>query len=143
MNKFLFASIGVLFVGVIGVGVFMFTQNKTLPPPPVPTNAIQAATTSVVQPTQPIQTTPTKPTQAPGTFTLAQMAMHNSSASCYTTINGAVYDVTAWIQKHPGGAQAILSLCGKDGSAAFNGKHGGQRRPEQELATFKIGVLIP
>lgn len=75
------------------------------------------------------------------TFTMADVAAHNSQSSCYTTINGSVYDVTSWINQHPGGAEAILSLCGKDGTAAFTQQHGGQRRPEAELATFKIGVL--
>lgn len=90
--------------------------------------------------------TPTPaPTKSPSTgaqsYTLAQVQAHNSQASCYTTINGSVYDVTTWISRHPGGARAILSLCGKDGSSAFNDQHGGQRRPESELAGFKIGVL--
>jgi cytochrome b involved in lipid metabolism len=74
-------------------------------------------------------------------YTLAQIATHNNAQSCWTTINGGVYDITNWINQHPGGPQAILSLCGKDGSAAFNGQHGGQARPASELATFKIGVL--
>lgn len=74
-------------------------------------------------------------------FTMADVAKHNSGSSCWTAINGNVYDVTSWINQHPGGAQSILSLCGIDGSSAFNGQHGGQRRPEAELATFKIGAL--
>jgi cytochrome b involved in lipid metabolism len=74
-------------------------------------------------------------------YTLAQVATHKDSASCWTAINGGVYDLTSWISQHPGGEGAILSICGKDGSAAFNAQHGGQSRPEQELATFKIGSL--
>ncbi len=72
---------------------------------------------------------------------MAQVKQHNSASSCYTAINGSVYDVTSWINQHPGGASAILSLCGTDGSAAFDAQHGGQRRPESELASFKIGAL--
>ena len=74
-------------------------------------------------------------------YTLADVATHSTRASCWTAINGKVYDVTNWIGQHPGGAQAILGLCGKDGSDAFNGKHGGQARPAAELATFLIGTL--
>jgi len=147
MNKFLFATIGVLFVGAIGVGVFIFTQNKASVQNAEwsAQNTIVPAATTTTEATPTPSSSPTSPTtsQAPGTFTLVQIATHNSSTSCYTTVNGVVYDVTPWIQKHPGGAKAILSMCGKDGSAAFNGQHGGQRKPEQELATFKIGVLIP
>ena len=75
------------------------------------------------------------------TYTLADVAQHTNQSSCWTTINGKVYDVTAWISKHPGGSRAILGLCGKDGSSAFNGQHGGQGRPASELATFIIGDL--
>ena len=86
-------------------------------------------------------TTTTTTGAVSGTYTMANVAKHNSASSCWTTINGGVYDVTAWINQHPGGRQAILSLCGTDGSAAFNDQHGGQRRPESELASFKIGTL--
>lgn len=75
------------------------------------------------------------------TYSLSDIASHNTADSCYTTINGSVYDVTPWINQHPGGRSAILSLCGKDGSTAFNNQHGGQSRPEKELASFKIGTL--
>jgi len=76
-----------------------------------------------------------------GSYTMADVQKHNSGSSCWTAINGNVYDVTNWINQHPGGPDAILSLCGTDGSSAFNGQHGGQGRPESELATFKIGTL--
>lgn len=82
--------------------------------------------------------TPKAPSQ---TYTMAIVATHKTKTDCWTVVNGSVYDVTSWINKHPGGAQAILSLCGKDGSTAFSDQHGGQRKPEQELASFLIGTL--
>ncbi len=85
------------------------------------------------------------PTPTPATsksFTMLQVSTHNSSASCYSVVNGNVYDLTSWIGKHPGGKSAISSMCGLDASAEFNGQHGGQPRPVSELAGFKIGVLI-
>ncbi|MEN9524568.1 MAG: hypothetical protein RL536_637 [Candidatus Parcubacteria bacterium] len=74
-------------------------------------------------------------------YTLAEVAKHNKSTDCWTTINGGVYNVTPWIEKHPGGSEAIISLCGIDGSLAFNGQHGGQENPQKALASFKIGTL--
>jgi cytochrome b involved in lipid metabolism len=73
---------------------------------------------------------------------MADVQKHADGNSCWTAIGGNVYDLTAWINQHPGGADAILSLCGVDGTQAFNAQHGGQARPEQELATLKIGALI-
>jgi cytochrome b involved in lipid metabolism len=74
-------------------------------------------------------------------YTLAELATHDDSKSCWAAINGSVYNLTSWISQHPGGAAHILSICGKDGSSAFNAQHGGQPKPEEMLATFKIGVL--
>ncbi len=75
-------------------------------------------------------------------LTISEVAKHNSAASCYTIVNGSVYDVTSWISKHPGGQGAIKGMCGVDASADFNGQHSGDRRPENELAGFKLGALV-
>ncbi len=75
------------------------------------------------------------------TYTMANVQAAATPANCLSAINGKVYDLTKWINQHPGGDRAILSICGKDGSAAFNNKHGGQMRPEKVLAGFEVGVL--
>lgn len=75
------------------------------------------------------------------TFTMAYVSGNNSASSCYTVVNGGVYDVTGFINKHPGGAEKILNLCGKDGSVFFNKQHGGQAKAEAALASLKIGTL--
>jgi cytochrome b involved in lipid metabolism len=74
-------------------------------------------------------------------YTSAQVATHNNSKDCWAAVNGNVYNLTSWISKHPGGEQAILSICGKDATVAFNGQHGGQTKPENILSTFFIGTL--
>ncbi len=120
-------------------------QTNNLPAPQATQTLPQEQTTN--QPSSPVtQPTATQPTSAPKntspTFTMAQVATHNSQSSCYTAIRGSVYDLSSWIDQHPGGSEAILRLCGKDGTDAFDGQHGGQRRPESELAGFKIGTLV-
>lgn len=72
---------------------------------------------------------------------MVDVVKHNKSSDCWTVVNGGVYNVTSWINEHPGGASAIISMCGVDGSSAFDDQHGGQRSPERELASFKIGNL--
>lgn len=74
-------------------------------------------------------------------FTMTIVSMHNSAQSCYSVIDKNVYDLTSWINKHPGGSAKILSICGKDATAVFANQHGGEQKPEQILAGFKIGVL--
>lgn len=79
--------------------------------------------------------------QTSTTFTMADIEVANTPDKCYTVISGSVYNLTAWIEKHPGGDKNILKLCGKDGTSAYTGQHGGQPQPEQTLASFKIGTL--
>ncbi len=87
--------------------------------------------------------TPAPPTSETGakTYTMSEVAAHADATSCWTAVNGSVYDVTTWISKHPGGSGAIMLLCGKDGTTTFNAQHGGSAMQESRLASFKIGTL--
>ena len=78
---------------------------------------------------------------APKTFTAAQVAKHSSASSCWTIVGRNVYDVTKYVAKHPGGAAAIKSMCGKDGSSMFRGQHAGESSPARALARYRIGTL--
>lgn len=75
------------------------------------------------------------------TFAMSEVQTANSASKCWSVISGKVYDLTTWINQHPGGPEAILSLCGKDGTSAFDNQHGNQRRPADELSGFYIGDL--
>lgn len=84
----------------------------------------------------------TTPTSKVSGYSLAEILKHKTAQSCWTTIQGNVYDLTAWITQHPGGEEAILGLCGRDGTQDFMDQHGGQGKPERELAKYAIGPLI-
>ena len=64
------------------------------------------------------QATSTNP-NGPKTYTLADIASHNSPSDCWTTIDGKVYNITSFIPNHPGGS-IIIRVCGRDGTALFN-----------------------
>jgi hypothetical protein len=74
-------------------------------------------------------------------YTLEKVKANASATSCWTVIKGNVYDLTKWIGSHPGGENAILSLCGVDGSAAFAAQHEGKSKPESRLAGYLLGPL--
>jgi cytochrome b involved in lipid metabolism len=76
-----------------------------------------------------------------GAYTLAEVQQHGTSGDCWTAIDGKVYDLTNWEDKHPGGAERIASLCGTDGSAAFQAQHGSQEEPNETLLEYEIGTL--
>ena len=101
-------------------------------------------TATIPMPTTVTPKPPTTPTPVDTTtyYTSAEVSTHASTQkSCWSIVNGKVYDLTPWINQHPGGSGAIKRMCGVDGSDDFNGQHGGQSRPERELAAFYIGVL--
>ena len=99
--------------------------------------ATSTATSSKASPAA----TATKSSSTKGGYSLADVKKHASPSSCWSAINGNVYDLTKWINRHPGGSSVIKALCGRDGSSMFNGQHGGQNRPASELAAFKLGKL--
>ncbi len=74
-------------------------------------------------------------------YTMAEVKTHNSATSCWAAVNGKVYDLTKWIGSHPGGRAAILSLCGQDGSSAFNTQHSTTEEAQEKIASFEIGDL--
>ncbi len=110
------------------------SSTSTTVPTPAPTSNAAATTKSGSAATS-------AAAPAAGTYTWAMVQAHNSASSCWTVINGSVYDLTNWISQHPGGPGVITALCGGDGTAAFDGQHSGQRRPASELAGFKLGPL--
>ncbi|KAL2822336.1 hypothetical protein BDW59DRAFT_149500 [Aspergillus cavernicola] len=48
------------------------------------------------------------------TITSAEVESHNSADSCYVTLGSKVYDITSFVEDHPGGGDLILEYAGKD-----------------------------
>jgi cytochrome b involved in lipid metabolism len=81
----------------------------------------------------------------PGTtvaLTSAEVLKHSTGTDCWSVIKGEVYDLTSYVKDHPGGANLIKAICGKDGSAAFAGEHAGAAKPKNILAAFALGPLV-
>ncbi|KAH8898696.1 oxidoreductase [Thozetella sp. PMI_491] len=53
----------------------------------------------------------------------AEILEHSSRKSCWVVIEGFAYDVTSFIDLHPGGAGVILRYAGRDATDAFNAHH--------------------
>ncbi|KAL6497889.1 hypothetical protein OROHE_026916 [Orobanche hederae] len=52
-------------------------------------------------------------------FTLAEVSEHNTSKDCWLVINGKVYNVTKFLEDHPGGDEVLVSSTGKDATDDF------------------------
>jgi uncharacterized membrane protein len=91
----------------------------------------------------PVDPNPTATTTDPaaGTITSADVSLHSTPGDCWTIIGGSVYDMTPFLNQHPGGSAAIAGLCGIDGTAGFGAQHGNASAPNAQLENLKIGVL--
>lgn len=74
-------------------------------------------------------------------FTKAEVARHGTASDCWVYIGRNVYDMTAYLPRHPGGADEIAPYCGGNAKAAFLGEHAGDGFAKKGLATLKIGRL--
>ena len=100
------------FVAIVAFFVFSFYQqqakfNSTLP-----------STTSSAQ----------TPVSNPVILSPTTVQKHASPNDCWVIINNKVYDVTGYLNLHPGGANVLSAYCGQDATSAFltqggNGSH--------------------
>jgi cytochrome b involved in lipid metabolism len=77
-----------------------------------------------------------------GTLTAAEVLKHSTGTDCWSVIKGEVYDLTSYVKDHPGGANLIKAICGKDGSSSFASQHAGAAKPKNILAAFALGPLV-
>ncbi|XP_052200406.1 cytochrome B5-like protein isoform X3 [Diospyros lotus] len=53
-------------------------------------------------------------------YTRAEVSLHNKRTDCWIIIKDKVYDVTSYVEEHPGG-DAILAHAGDDSTEGFYG----------------------
>lgn len=95
-----------------------------------------------VSPAAPSTPAPASPSSSEASaYTMEEVAKHNTAESCWVAVNGNAYDLTEWIGNHPGGSQAIESMCGTDGTSAFERKHGGEEDPAAALERYRLGPI--
>ena len=153
INKKIILIGGIIFLILIVAGIFIIYVNKqkeVLSPNQIKTEKeeISSPQDQSIQSQNQEKLTHTSEEEKTGengetekTYTMEEIAKHNSKESCWTVIRGKVYDLTSWIDKHPGGADKILRICGKDGTDLFVKQHGGKEKPEKILEDFEIGTL--
>lgn len=105
-----------------------------------PTPSATSSPSPISTPTNSPSATPS-PTSTSVLYTIESVRANNSVSSCWTIIDGFVYDLTKWISLHPGGPIAIRSLCGVDGTASFKGQHQNQADPTRRLSSYLLGPL--
>ncbi|KAG5889927.1 hypothetical protein JTB14_010077 [Gonioctena quinquepunctata] len=73
-------------------------------------------------------------------ITMKEVSLHDDASDCWIIIYDRVYDVTDFLDEHPGGADIILECAGREASSAFRGS-GHSPQAVRALDKFYIGEL--
>lgn len=52
-------------------------------------------------------------------YTLDEVSQHNTVEDLWVVYNGGVYDITKYIDEHPGGEEVVIDVAGMDATEAF------------------------
>ena len=67
--------------------------------------------------------------------------MRNGANAGWVTVDGVVYDVTEFIDKHPGGREMIMLSLGRDATDLFKSYHPFTEKPWAVLKKHRVGTL--
>lgn len=140
-KKIVFISLvsAIIIVSTIMVVGFLGKQNNTKQPSNNTNSATPASNTETAKPSS-----QSGSSQGSKTYTISDVAKRNTESNCWLIINNKVYDVTSYINQHPGGAIRITDYCGKEATQAFATQGGeGQHSPNTSsiLNTYLIGII--
>ncbi|VUC31905.1 unnamed protein product [Clonostachys rosea] len=82
-------------------------------------------------------------TQTLPTITRGEVESHRSTSSCYVTVGDEVYDVTDFVEDHPGGGELIMEYAGKDITAILkdDASHAHSQAAYDILEDKLVGLL--
>ncbi|KAG6579306.1 Cytochrome b5 isoform E [Cucurbita argyrosperma subsp. argyrosperma] len=71
-----------------------------------------------------------------------EVAKHNKTKDCWLVISGKVYDVTPFMEDHPGGDEVLLAATGKDATNDFEDV-GHSDSAREMMDKYYIGEIDP
>lgn len=74
-------------------------------------------------------------------YTKAQIKEHNSKSSVWILIENDVYDVTPFLNEHPGGEEVLIEQAGKEATEAFEDV-GHSSDAREMMVKYKVGTLV-
>ncbi|KAG8098192.1 hypothetical protein GUJ93_ZPchr0013g36718 [Zizania palustris] len=75
-------------------------------------------------------------------YSMVEVACHNTPDDCWVVVDGKVYDVTKYLDDHPGGADVLLEVSGKDAKEEFDDA-GHSKSAKELMQDYFIGELDP
>lgn len=104
----------------------------------------QAASAAPVRAAASAPASANRPAAAEPVYSLAELARHARAEDCWMAIDGAVFDVTAYLPRHPADPALLLAWCGKEASQAYKTKTRGRPHSpyaDSLLPAYRIGRL--
>jgi len=74
------------------------------------------------------------------TYSLKEVSQHNSNKSTWLVIHDDVFDVTKFLDEHPGGEEVLLEQAGKDATENFEDV-GHSTDARELMKEYKVGTL--
>ncbi|XP_032303031.1 nitrate reductase [NADH] isoform X2 [Coturnix japonica] len=75
-------------------------------------------------------------------FTLEEVGKRNSNREAWLVIHGRVYDVTRFLEEHPGGEEVLLEQAGRDATESFEDV-GHSTDAREMLKQYYVGEIHP
>mmetsp|Transcript_15884 Transcript_15884/g.28284 ORF Transcript_15884/g.28284 Transcript_15884/m.28284 type:complete len:132 (-) Transcript_15884:1600-1995(-) len=73
-------------------------------------------------------------------FTKEEVAKHNTEEDCWLIIRGKVYDVSTYLDDHPGGVEIVTDLSGEDATDDYDDV-GHSEDADEILEKYLVGTL--
>nr|ACG49215.1 cytochrome b5 [Zea mays] len=73
-------------------------------------------------------------------YSMEEAALHNTPDDCWVVVDGKIYDVTKYLEDHPGGADVLLEATGKDATEEFDDA-GHSKSAKELMQDYFIGEL--
>ncbi|KAG5031566.1 hypothetical protein AAZX31_06G126100 [Glycine max] len=73
-------------------------------------------------------------------YSIKDLSQHTTKDDCWILVDGKVYDVTQYLDDHPGGDDVILAATGKDATEEFEDA-GHSKSAREHMEQYCIGEL--
>lgn len=71
-------------------------------------------------------------------YTAEDLKSHNKEKDCWLAIHGKVYNVTDFLEEHPGGFDVVVSASGRDATEDFD-EIGHSKKAREMLDKYLVG----
>lgn len=136
MTAFLKKFIIFLLVGFISLSIGAFWLSRRYPATPA---IVQSETRAISGKTGEGNGGAEAGRNAVKGFSRLDVAKHDSISDCWLIVHGEVYDVSSYVNNHPGGVSSITTRCGKAVSSIFASIH--SNRAWNLLGKYRIGSI--